>query len=86
MKRTTSSFRPFGALTELDLGGEAVFVLVDVDLFDAGDSFLHGGHVFTPFVSGGRSSRHLGPQPPNQLAKGLQEAIDIVTIAPKTKA
>ena len=88
MKRTVSSFRPLGALTELDVGEEAVFVLVDVDLANAGDRLLHCRHVSSPilFCAAYAATLRLACSRSIKLAKGLEEASISSRWSAKSKA
>jgi hypothetical protein len=38
-------------LHRLDIGEEAVLILIDVDRLNAGDGFLHCGHFYSKFLS-----------------------------------
>ncbi len=78
-----------GGPYRLDVGGEAVFVLVDVDLANAGDGLLHCRHglLQIPFPSG-LLRRYLPAllEPLDQLAESQEEALNIGTPGPKSKA
>src|SRR5262245_44922717 len=70
-------------LDRLDLGGEAVFVLVDVDLFDASNGFLHGRHVFSPFVLTRPQAAALGLSRPISSPKALRKLL--ISVFPVAK-
>ena len=55
MKRTMSSDRPFGALSDSITSLESILILVDVDMANLFDGFLDGRHFSLP-------SRFQGPQ------------------------
>ena len=76
-------------LDRFDVGVEAVFVLVDVDLADAGDGLLHCRHGSTP-----NPFRHAAVNAASwrcrirliSSLKALEESLDIGTHGAKTKA
>src|SRR5215469_2704148 len=77
-----------GGLDRFNVGKEAVFVLVDVNLFDAGDGFLRCRHWPTPnslFWQQVKLPPSGSAEPIDQLTEGPEESLYIGIRGRKTK-